>query len=439
MGLRHSLAMLLCALLGATPALARDLVIVPGRQGGQDLDWVEAEWKKRGDAVRRETADRLGASAVPEVIYYSGPVERDVQGLRLASPAGEIGLAGVLGQSGTVVVLNGCGARMDVTADALPASGDWTVVFPVSAACAPDYVARAVLGAMTGDPAGWENKLRATGLVVLRRQDRAAANQLAEVQTVAHDSIVITTLSPKRDTGPRIVAQEISARPRDIPEAVPAVLAAPQIGTTADRSIQPQARGLPAPAIIVGETPAAPDVASAPDAPARGPLGVPYAERASLRAADGARYRTLLDAGAFDPEPAQMAAAIQTELRRMGCYSTTVDGVWGRGSVQAVDRYFAAARGTSPGAAADAALYRAILAGPDLTCPAPPAATTPVAVQPQPDRNTPARTGAGTRRTTAPAGTQARPSGAGRAPRPQAPEPTRPRIGPSFGGTGLFR
>lgn len=255
------------------------------------------------------------------------------------------------------------------------------------------------------------------------------------VPRVEQDSIIITTLKPTSDPRPRIVGQEIAPEGRTPAAPPPEAL----VEGAGDRSIQPRLAGLPEPSIIVGEQ-AAPALASLP----RGPLGVAYAERARLRADNPETYREMVASGAFDPDAGSLAQAIQAELQRMSCYGSQVDGVWGRGSVTAVERYFQAANVRAPGNGPEIDLYRAILSGPDLTCPAP----TPVATPQTTPRNT-SRT-SGTRRNTPavqPSGAAGRPAVQGR-PRnsnPPANPPatttpaTPPRIAPGFGGTGLFR
>ncbi|MDN3713682.1 hypothetical protein QWZ10_21510 [Paracoccus cavernae] len=70
------------------------------------------------------------------------------------------------------------------------------------------------------------------------------------------------------------------------------------------------------------------DVAAAP-LPPRDAMGVSHELRATLRREDAAAFADLLEQGAFDPDADRMAAAIQTELFRMSCYASTVDGLWG--------------------------------------------------------------------------------------------------------------
>ena len=53
-----------------------------------------------------------------------------------------------------------------------------------------------------------------------------------------------------------------------------------------------------------------------------------------------------------EPDPVEVAMLVQTELKRIGCYTSTIDGDWGNGSRNALKRYFDAKKleptGTEP-------------------------------------------------------------------------------------------
>jgi len=178
---------------------------------------------------------------------------------------------------------------------------------------------------------------------------------------------------------------------------------------------RPTAAGLPRPSVIVGEirpTPAAftpgaeASATAAPEAaPAASFYGMSASARAAMRAENAAAFVSLVDGGAFDPPPEQIAAAIQTELQRLSCYGAGIDGNWGSGSRSAVDRYYTARKDAAPSREPTLVLYRDILAAEDLTCPAQ-RQTAPAAA---PARTTatraPAATTTTTRRATAPAAT----------------------------------
>ncbi len=86
------------------------------------------------------------------------------------------------------------------------------------------------------------------------------------------------------------------------------------------------------------------------------------------------------------PVPAtekELHAAIQTELKRIGCYTRGIDGDWGRGSQAALERFYAAGKDLPPRPAGsvarpDEAAWRLLLEAPEKTCkPQPVAQATP--------------------------------------------------------------
>lgn len=97
-----------------------------------------------------------------------------------------------------------------------------------------------------------------------------------------------------------------------------------------------------------------------------------------------------VDAGqpARPPVPEDLASAVQTELKRIGCYNQGIDGDWGRGSVTALERYYRAKKLTEKPTEEDAfqpteRIWRALLAEPEKTCePLPVVARKPVVKKP---------------------------------------------------------
>jgi hypothetical protein len=142
------------------------------------------------------------------------------------------------------------------------------------------------------------------------------------------------------------------------------------------------------------------------------------AGRRALRDSDPEFFGSLLQAGAFDPPPDEIVLALQTELSRMSCYSSTIDGQWGPGSRAAVGRYYEQIGGAAPSQDPDVAIFRQIVLRDDVTCPAAvrAAAPRPAAAPTQPRATQPA----------APA-----------APAPQPAQPSR-TINQSS-GSGIFR
>lgn len=91
-------------------------------------------------------------------------------------------------------------------------------------------------------------------------------------------------------------------------------------------------------------------------------------------------------APALPPVPAtekELHAAIQTELKRIGCYTRGIDGDWGRGSQSALERFYKARKDVTPRPAdsvalPDEAAWRLLLDAPEKTCkPQPVAQATP--------------------------------------------------------------
>ena len=403
-------------------ASTRDRVVISTREmPGPDLALVAEEWGAQPVApasLRGEIAGDL------RVTYHSGPVARQDGGIALPDPDLPDGL--VLADylqahpGRAVVALNICGTNMAVSGRDFGGPGDWLVVYPAGGpGCEPRDFARRVLTATEGPPQGWEAAFRQAGLGVAR--SAPATPSASALQPVANDVIIISTAQSMRNA-PRITAQEVAARPADLPAPQTAAL----VDGMQDRSVQPLRPGLPQPSIIVGEQAIPrPQIQS-------GPLGVDAAERAGIRRDNPGIYAQMLAEGAFDPDPEQVAAAIQTELARMECYASAIDGVWGRGSVAAVQRYFAKAGGQAATANAELALYRQIIGRDDIRCdPVPVAAP---AATPSAPRGGGGGRPSGAAAASRPAATQ--PAGGGGQP---AAVPAPPTISPSFGGSGLFR
>ena len=206
------------------------------------------------------------------------------------------------------------------------------------------------------------------------------------------------------------------------------VLLAP--GPGQDLDARPTAAGLPEPSIIVGIIRREEEAFETVEPEDGGTLagegidGADPAVRIALKAEDPALFAELLNSGVFDPPEDELAAQIQVELARMNCYTAGIDGIWGGGSRGAVARYTETASVAVPTQEPAISLFRAIVGGPDVRCPAIVAAPTPA---PQPQRNTTPRPAAPTPVV-----------------QPQQPPPTQPpqgggrRINPAS-GTGIFR
>lgn len=147
------------------------------------------------------------------------------------------------------------------------------------------------------------------------------------------------------------------------------------------------------------------------------------AARESLRADDPDLFGRLVSEGHIDPDPDQLSRVLQTELQRMNCYRSGIDGLWGGGSQRSVMEYFDQLASVSwDDPAPTFELFRALLLNGDVECPTPAVAATSRAAPSAPASNrTPQRT---TPARTAPAA------------KPAAPAP-KPKL--SIGAQGVFR
>lgn len=96
------------------------------------------------------------------------------------------------------------------------------------------------------------------------------------------------------------------------------------------------------------------------------------AAREFLRKSDPDLFRRLIQEGHLDPIESQLSWVLQTELKRMQCYTSRVDGSWGPGSRRAVGAYFAQLSDiTWPDQSPTIALFRSVLIIGDVDCPLP--------------------------------------------------------------------
>ena len=96
------------------------------------------------------------------------------------------------------------------------------------------------------------------------------------------------------------------------------------------------------------------------------------AARRALQESDPGLFQQLVFGGAFDPPPALLERVIQTELARMACYTSTIDGIWGRGSRGSVTRFFNEIQGVTPVTTEPTMeLFHQIISQPEVLCPAP--------------------------------------------------------------------
>ena len=191
---------------------------------------------------------------------------------------------------------------------------------------------------------------------------------VAPVSPVAA-ATVISPISPRASTGAGTTIQPVT-------NGVTLVAGGGAAPAPAVFRATPGENGLPAPSILVGFITNDEDVVVAPevdDGPVAG-SGLSYDDldaRNAMRKQDAVLFASLVESGAFDPPDAEMARAIQTELARMNCYRSTIDGIWGPGSRRSVTGYYEVAGGTIPSQDPVAEIFRQIIANDDIRCPDP--------------------------------------------------------------------
>lgn len=253
-----------------------------------------------------------------------------------------------------------------------------------------------------------------TGSVTARSLETAVATspiQPVVIQSASVLSPITATISPIV-TGAELQGDDLLVFAATPVTAVPA----------RPRAV-PGAGGLPQPSVILGETATLASLAA--PAPAQQLDYTDIAARQAAKLADPAAYDELILTGAYDPPPEQLAVAVQTELARMNCYTSTIDGAWGNGSRRALQLYFDTLQVSAPSQDPTVEIFRQLLQKDDVACPEV-VAPAPAAAAPR-----------ATQRQAAP--TQAAPRQAAPAPQPAAPAPTEGRRIRQSNGTGAFR
>lgn len=269
--------------------------------------------------------------------------------------------------------------------------------------------------------------------------DAVAATPIAPVATTTNSTVVL--VAPVRPVAAATVISPISPRAssgagtsiQPVTSGVTLVAGGAAAPAPAVFRATPGENGLPAPSILVGfatddDVTVAPEVEDGPVAGS----GLSYDDldaRNAMREQDAELFASLVESGAFDPPEAELARAIQTELARMNCYRSGIDGIWGPGSRRSVTAYYEEVGGSTPSQDPDPRIFRQIIANDDVRCPTPAPAPQAAAA---PRRQT--TTQAAPRRTTAAPQRQAAP-----APAPAAPAPAARRTISQSAGTGAFR
>lgn len=169
----------------------------------------------------------------------------------------------------------------------------------------------------------------------------------------------------------------------------PQIGVAPQFSDFAGsrpQSAQSAKAGLPAPSIVLGRVEAGQEAAFGIEAllPATvEQVGFDFSDleaRVALRASDPELFKKLIKQGYVDPPAEKLNAVLQTELARMNCYRSAIDGTWGPGSRRSVTAYFDEIDGVSRSDQEPSIeLFRTIILRDDVACPTPVAAAPRVA------------------------------------------------------------
>lgn len=246
---------------------------------------------------------------------------------------------------------------------------------------------------------------------------------------------VLATLLPVAAAAQGLLIEPIGIDAGDnvVLAAAPAATASPILAASAAPGIVPAAlragTGKPLPSLILGRVEAGQEEVFGIERllPATveqvGFAWDDVAAREALRTRDPELFRDLVSQGHIDPEAALLNRALQTELQRMNCYRSGIDGQWGPGSRRSVRSYFDQVDGKDwPDQQPTNELFREILLNGDVACPAAVAATPARGSNVVTTRRTPS---AAPVRRTAPA------------PAPAPAARSKPKL--SVGATGVFR
>ena len=237
----------------------------------------------------------------------------------------------------------------------------------------------------------------------------------AEVARVTQDVVSILPAAVSPIGGMAVVTPAAfgqDSNPSQFRSNAPQTVPLPAAVTSGIAAAQQQ-DGLPEPSIIVGIINPNGDFEQIdPDQPDVSSSEIAYDElaaRQDLRSSSPELFAGLVDSGAFDPPSGQVEWAIQTELARMNCYRSGIDGIWGNGSRGSVDRYFVEIGESAPTREPEASLFRIIISRDDVACPTHVVVAAPRPVASSAPSSSPSRPAA------------AAPSAPARAPQPAAP------------------
>ncbi|MCU0828583.1 MAG: peptidoglycan-binding protein [Tabrizicola sp.] len=355
--------------------------------------------------LRREIgADALGEAlegltgAPRVVIYFAGPIGAGSSGPMLmgqggGDPRGAIGpLLARLAGSGTrqaVLLIEDCaggdGFAGRLQAPEIPAgmtvfmaaSAGSTATCPTKPDRLTDRLALATGDSLQSRLGGLWRGADTLPPVDLTPAATPATGSAAEIAVVSGDVIQLAPVAIAATAPTEVIAGTTVDEPAESAVAVATQPPAPAAEPAVFRPLRdedllaiPVAAGMPQPSIIVGII--RPPEPEAPPEPEFPEIAFDDASaREALRTDNPALFQAMVDAGRLDPPPESLVTALQTELQRGGCYTSTIDGQWGNGSRRAVDRFAETAGLTAVSQEPDIALYRQILLAGAVTCPAP--------------------------------------------------------------------
>lgn len=226
----------------------------------------------------------------------------------------------------------------------------------------------------------WER----AGLITAANAQPLAPRGLPAIRTVQNDTISISNRVEPVDLGKMLESQTSAAgsQAKVSPVAFTpignAVSGGIQIINTAPRSdvsAVATAAGLPRPSVIVGRIQVE-NVSFSPTVSDETITGTEvetagFEARQIIRVDDATLYTQLVNSGAFDPSfgPRQLETALQIELDRIGCYTSTIDGIWGNNSAAAVERYYQQIGETPESLEPSVELFRKIVLRDNVNCP----------------------------------------------------------------------
>lgn len=397
-------------LLAATPAFSASWEAIVIGQSGPSAPKAFADAFNASEALRKGgfasvqmlrdvPADMvMGAIAALQgaggaVLYFSGPVDGETLrlsdgGLRISDILASLADAGI---TQAAVLVEDCAdpaGASNVSMPPMPVRPE--VFFAASAgpsgACAerPERLTEKLQFSSAGnlqdalEGAWFETTLAATIPLSIPDAPAVPAASGPVISIVSSSVAPVAAVAQPIQTASTLVSisPAVSApQPQSASGASGSVVSFAPVATSQLAAI-PAAAGLPEPSIIVGIIENASlefDQVAPPTDVTSSEISYENLEaRRNLRDNSPDLFETLVASGAFDPPDDLLATALQTELARMGCYTSGIDGLWGPGSRRSVERYFAEIPGTDAvSLEPQIPLFRQIIRQDDIVCEAP--------------------------------------------------------------------